>query len=120
MAGAQPQRRSAVPRRSRVLRLARARVSLACRTARLKLAPCASPAPGSICQYKVKPGDSLWLIGDRVGIPEAEMRAANPGMVPETMQVGQVVNVPFKGRCPQDSGERRPRAAEGETHAKPM
>ncbi|MBE3586760.1 MAG: peptidoglycan DD-metalloendopeptidase family protein [Thermoanaerobacter sp.] len=44
-------------------------------------------------QYSVRAGDTLWDIAARKGIPVEELQAANPGLTPETLQVGQVLKL---------------------------
>ena len=56
------------------------------------------PRPGTTCQngtaYTIRRGDSFYLIAQRYGIPLASLLAANPGVDPARLQVGQVICVP--------------------------
>ncbi len=55
------------------------------------------PRAGTTCngiQYTIKRGDSFYLIAQRYGIPLANILAANPGVDPARLQVGQVICVP--------------------------
>ena len=56
------------------------------------------PRPGTSCgngeAYTIRRGDSFYLIAQRFGIPLANLLAANPGVDPARLQVGQVICVP--------------------------
>jgi LysM repeat protein len=53
-------------------------------------------ATGSATVYSVKPGDTLYSIGRRYGLSEVALRAANPGVVPSRLSVGQVLRIPAR------------------------
>ncbi len=42
-----------------------------------------------LARYTVRSGDTLWDIAARAGIPVEELQAANPGLTPEKLQIGQ-------------------------------
>src|SRR5690606_24682581 len=62
----------------------------------------AEPVPPPLCSdyWVVTPGDTLWGIarrcypGERAGAMVAEIRAANPGVDPGRLRVGQVLQLP--------------------------
>ena len=49
--------------------------------------------------YTIKTGDTLWGISQQYGIPLDKILAANPGIVPEKLQIGQRINLPTKGQA---------------------
>ena len=53
--------------------------------------PIPSPTPST---YTIKRGDTLLEIARRSGISLAELLAANPGISPEALSVGQVIQIP--------------------------
>jgi LysM repeat protein len=68
--------------------------------------PAPTPTPSSIGQtYVVKSGDIPETIAAQFGITTAELLAANPGINPNALQVGQVLIIP----------PAAPPAPEGET-----
>ncbi|KAL8936673.1 MAG: hypothetical protein Q9216_004811 [Gyalolechia sp. 2 TL-2023] len=50
--------------------------------------------------YTIKTGDTFWTIAKHLGISADALQAANPGVNPTTLQVGQVIHVPGKGGSP--------------------
>ena len=44
--------------------------------------------------YTIKAGDTLSSIANKLGIPLNDLLAANPGVQPEKLQVGQVIKLP--------------------------
>jgi 3D (Asp-Asp-Asp) domain-containing protein len=44
--------------------------------------------------YKVQKGDSIMRIADKYGIDFQDLLAANKGIVPDRLQIGQVLNLP--------------------------
>ena len=52
--------------------------------------------------YTIQPGDTYFLLAQRFGTTVAAIQAANPGVDPNNLQVGQVICIPFKMK----SGER--------------
>ncbi|PIZ00713.1 hypothetical protein COY62_01295 [bacterium (Candidatus Howlettbacteria) CG_4_10_14_0_8_um_filter_40_9] len=56
-------------------------------------APVVTPA-ATTTDYTVKEGDTLSGIAATIGISSADIVAVNPGLVPENIQVGQVIKLP--------------------------
>lgn len=54
-------------------------------------------------KYTIKKGDTLAEIAKAHGITLAALQAANPGVKPESLQIGQVINIPG-GSSPPASG----------------
>ncbi|KAL8788705.1 MAG: hypothetical protein Q9213_001519 [Squamulea squamosa] len=44
--------------------------------------------------YTIQSGDTFWAIAQRLGISVDALQAANPGVNPTALQVGQVINLP--------------------------
>lgn len=67
---------------------------------------CIPRTGGTACsgtQYTVQRGDSFYLIAQRLGVPLANLLAANPGVDPARLMIGQVICVPAvtpPSRCP--------------------
>lgn len=53
-------------------------------------------APGATQPYVVKQGDTLGAIAANAGLTVEELRAVNPGLQPDTIRVGQTINIPVK------------------------
>ena len=53
--------------------------------------PLPSPTPST---YKVTAGDSLGTIAEKFGMSLTDLQAANPGVVSESLTVGQRINIP--------------------------
>jgi LysM repeat protein len=64
------------------------------------IAPTATALPAS-GQYRVAPGDTLWDIAVRFQVSLDEMIAANPGIDPELLHPGDVLNIPSAGAVQQ-------------------
>ena len=45
-------------------------------------------------QYTIQPGDTLYSIADKFGVPANAILAANPGLYPYNLIVGQIINIP--------------------------
>jgi len=44
--------------------------------------------------YKIKSGDTLWGISNRLNIPLHHLIKANPHIDPDNLQIGQIINLP--------------------------
>jgi tetratricopeptide (TPR) repeat protein len=51
---------------------------------------------GAMTTYTVRQGETLYSIARRNGLSEAELLAANPGVVPRRMPAGQVLRIPAR------------------------
>jgi len=58
--------------------------------------PRRATTPGPVLTYSVRPGDTLYSIARRHQLTEAALRAANPGVVPSRLSVGQVIRIPAR------------------------
>lgn len=56
--------------------------------------PAAAPAKSAGPGYAVKKGDSLARIAKKLGLTEADLGAANPGLTDKTLKAGAVINLP--------------------------
>jgi LysM repeat protein len=52
------------------------------------------PTKGVASTYKVQRGDSIMRIADKYGIDFQDLLAVNKGIVPDRLQIGQVLNIP--------------------------
>lgn len=50
--------------------------------------------PGQIIQYTIMAGDTFYLLAQRFGTTVEAIQAANPGVNPLNLQIGQVINIP--------------------------
>uniref|UniRef100_A0A7C1FFK7 DUF3794 domain-containing protein n=1 Tax=Ammonifex degensii TaxID=42838 RepID=A0A7C1FFK7_9THEO len=50
--------------------------------------------PGRVIQHTVAPGDTFYALARQYGTPVEAIMAANPGVDPNNLQVGQVINIP--------------------------
>lgn len=55
-----------------------------------------TPPPPTIGKYNIKPGDTFATLASQFGVTTQQMIAANPGVSPTNLQIGQAVNVPQK------------------------
>jgi len=62
--------------------------------------------------YKVAPGDTMSGIAQRFGIRLDDLAAANPGVVPEALSVGQTLKIPAASPSATGSSVPAPAAAE--------
>lgn len=58
------------------------------------------PAAASAASYTVTAGDSLWVIAARYGLFVNDLLAANPGVNPQRLQVGQTLRLPGRADNP--------------------
>ncbi|MDQ7789959.1 MAG: LysM domain-containing protein, partial [Clostridia bacterium] len=52
-----------------------------------------TPAPG-VRTYTIQAGDTFFRLAQRFGTTVAALQAANPGVDPNRLQIGQVINIP--------------------------
>ncbi len=52
-------------------------------------------------RYTIQAGDTFSGIAARVGVTTQQMEAANPGVAPSALQVGQMINIPATAESPQ-------------------
>lgn len=79
--------------------------------------PSAAPAPSapSESQYVVIKGDSLWKIAHKNGVTLKALEAANPGINPARLQIGQKLTIP----APSSPAQPATAGAAGESGAAP-
>ena len=54
--------------------------------------------PDDALTYKISAGDTFWSISHRFGLSVEQLMSANPGVVPNNLQIGQTINlVPRRG-----------------------
>jgi len=56
--------------------------------------------PGQVITYTIKAGDTFFLLAQRFNVNVAAIQQANPGVNPNQLTIGQVVNIP----CPPAKG----------------
>jgi len=56
--------------------------------------PAATPLAGK--RYKVKKGDLMWSIAQKLGVSLAALKAANPKVDPARMRIGTILVIPAK------------------------
>ena len=62
-------------------------------------APEASTAPttpAGSSTYKVKAGDTMWAISQKLGVSLSALKAANPKIDPTKMKIGEILSIPPK------------------------
>ena len=59
---------------------------------------------GGPYRYRVRPGDTYSAIARRLGARADRIQAANPGIAPTNLSVGQLIEVPLGGRQAASSG----------------
>jgi LysM repeat protein len=95
-----------------------ARVASAVPTATLTLAPSATPYT-----YQVQPGDTMYGIAQRLGIPLDDLMAENGLTDPTNLDVGQVLKLPYveglEARLAEETGTLQPEPVEGAATAQP-
>jgi len=57
-------------------------------------APAEEKAEASFDEYKILEGDTLGAIAESKGVSLELLLKSNPGLVPETVQIGQVIKIP--------------------------
>jgi LysM repeat protein len=45
-------------------------------------------------QYAIQQGDTFYSMAQQLGIPVQQLMTLNPGTMPSTLRIGQIVNVP--------------------------
>ena len=64
--------------------------------------PVPGPTPLPICRgffYTIRPGDTYFLLAQRFGTTVEALIAANPGVDPNNLQVGQVICILYLVQC---------------------
>jgi LysM repeat protein len=59
------------------------------------------PCPDETVAYSIRPGDTLFLIAQRLGTTVAAITALNPGINPNALFIGQSICVPGGGATPE-------------------
>lgn len=59
--------------------------------------------PSNSYQYAIRQGDTLYLIASRFGVGVSQLIAANPGLDPYRLRIGQVICIPI---CPPGQSAR--------------
>ncbi|EFJ41577.1 hypothetical protein VOLCADRAFT_107633 [Volvox carteri f. nagariensis] len=49
------------------------------------------------CKYTIQAGDTYWILAQRRGTTVGAIQSLNPGVDPNRLQIGQVINVPCSG-----------------------
>ncbi|HEY8462454.1 MAG TPA: LysM peptidoglycan-binding domain-containing protein [Bacillota bacterium] len=58
------------------------------------------PCPAGLAGYIIRPGDTLYLIAQRLGTTATALLNLNPGINPDALQIGQQICVPSTGLAP--------------------
>ncbi|KAL9009943.1 MAG: hypothetical protein Q9173_005076 [Seirophora scorigena] len=61
--------------------------------------------------YTIQSGDTFWTIAQKLKISVDALKAANPGINPQALQVGQVIHLP--GKKPDGKPDPHPRPGHG-------
>jgi len=69
----------------------------------------------STTTYRVRPGDTLYRIAQRLGVSVEVLRRMNPGVSPHRLSVGQVLRVPASSAALSSDGAVVHRVRPGET-----
>lgn len=69
-------------------------------------------APVSQTTYTVRAGDTLWAIAANMNVSLADLEAANPGINPNQITVGQVLNLP-QAQSPTPAPQPAPEPSQG-------
>ncbi|WP_234978633.1 muramidase family protein [Anaerosalibacter sp. Marseille-P3206] len=62
------------------------------------------PCPGGF-YYRIKPGDTLYKIGQMYNVTVQQLIKANPGIDPNNLQVGQIICIPKSMPCSESLDE---------------
>jgi LysM repeat protein len=83
----------------------------------IPVGPTTAPQPGTPCPnpYTVKQGDWIYKIARDCGVTAAAIIAANPGINPDALKPGQLLNMPGPGATPVPGGNPPAQACTG-TH----
>lgn len=73
-----------------------------------------APSEPSKQKYTIRRGDNYYTIGKSFGVSMQAIAAANPGVEPTRLQIGQVINLPSAE--PAVANTAVPTTAEGTTH----
>ena len=68
--------------------------------------PPTAPQPPPPRTYSVRPGDTLSVVALIYGVPPSAIRAANPGLDPTRLRIGQVINIPPNALIPPNGPPR--------------
>lgn len=74
---------------------------------------------GGPYRYRVRPGDTYSAIARRFGGDAGRIQAANPGIAPTSLRVGQLIQVPLGGRQAASSGRTGSKASGKRQAARP-
>lgn len=74
---------------------------------------------GGPYRYRVRPGDTYSAIARRFGGRADRIQAANPGISPTSLRVGQLIQVPLGGRQAASSGSTGSKASDKRQAARP-
>jgi len=84
---------------------------------KVKSAAAAVPA-GATTEYVVKPGDTIFLISKRTNFRQDAIIAANPGLKPDRLRVGQKIKLPGAAVAKSAASEAKPVAPEAKLAVK--
>ncbi len=76
--------------------------------------PAAGPAKADGAGYAVKKGDSLERIAKKLGVTEADLTAANPGLTDKNLKAGATISVPTKGAAAPAGAKPSPAVPAGD------
>lgn len=65
---------------------------------------------GKTRDYRVASGDNDWIVARRAGVSLSALRAANPGVNTEKLQIGQVLRIPVSASAPTTVAKSTPTA----------
>jgi LysM repeat protein len=76
------------------------------------VAPVETPAPAAGSEYTVAKGDTLAVIAKKNGVTLKALQAANPGVVPTKLKIGQKLAIPAGGASVTGSSALAPAAVD--------